>query len=807
MINDHERSSDFAGIRFCRALLPLFVCLFTCVLCFGAVSAQTAARTLSTAHFANVFTETESVQIQIAAGEAGPLVLRDGNGTEILRREAPAEATTLDLGQLVPNYYEATLGDAMLPLAVLIAPEKRVVGPGRLATDNAMAWLVKPETFEDTARLLKLCGFSWVRERLSWNEVEAQRGTYNWGKYESSISALSRNGINVYDVFHSVPPWSRADGDTKAAPDDLRDIYRFAAALQGQFKGRVQAYEVWNEPDISFFSHPASECAAFQKAAYLGFMHAAKATPGEKPPLVLSPSMAGGVSPFSTHLLENGVANYFDIWNYHIYADTSDYAGRTAGFRAMLAKYGVTAPHWITEAGDRVSGPEGVLTPQSRRHQAEFVSRAFPTALANGAARHFWFVFPFYREGDVGWGLFEPNQKSPFPGLAAVSTVTYALGHGDALGTLATEAKTHALAFDRGDGTTALAVWSDDTPRDVALPLDWRQVREARSYLGTPLPLGQGAVKMTATSAATYFIVPRAALDGKLTPPTATPQGLTRPAIGLPDIVVCLRPRNLPVDKDADCYILQTPETLLDAEIYNFGTTNFNGQIAVSGPQNWKIALETSKVNLAAGQRLIVPLKLTTPDAMARTSIRAVVRSGGKESAPAVLWLAMDPNNAKAIRSLNLKLDDAPAWEKNIAGNGTMTTIAADGGGVKFDFVFHTAGDNWAYPQHQFAPPLDLSGYNAIRFEYRTSVADSGPVRLMIGEPDGATYMTGNGFPGSTTWRTATVSLSDLTYLSLSKPDTNGQLDTRAVAIIRIGVNSKPQNLMLEVRNVQAVQL
>ena len=67
--------------------------------------------------------------------------------------------------------------------------------------------------------------------------------------------------------------------------------------------------------------------------------------------------------------------------------------------------------------------------------------------------------------------------------------------------------------------------------------------------------------------------------------------------------------------------------------------------------------------------------------------------------------------------------------------------------------------------------------------------------------------LTGNGFPGSTAWRSATVLLRDLTYLSLSKPDANGRLDTEAVALIRIGVNSKPQNLTLEVRDVQAVQL
>ena len=151
--------------------------------------------------------------------------------------------------------------------------------------------------------------------------------------------------------------------------------------------------------------------------------------------------------------------------------------------------------------------------------------------------------------------------------------------------------------------------------------------------------------------------------------------------------------------------------------------------------------------------------------------------------------------------------DEAEETLSRASELSSQLAIEAEFWKLKFDFVFKTPGDNWAYPQHKFAPTLDLSGYNAIRFQYRTSVADCGPVRLMIGEPDGVTYMTGNGFPGSTTWRTATVLLRDLTYLSLSKPDANGRLDTEAVALIRIGVNSKPQNLALEVRDVQAVKL
>ena len=88
---------------------------------------------------------------------------------------------------------------------VLIAPEKRVTGDSRLATDNAMSWLVKPEQFEDMARLLRLTGFNWVRERLAWGEIEAQRGQFNGGKYDKAIDALDEACAHTQAVANYPP--------------------------------------------------------------------------------------------------------------------------------------------------------------------------------------------------------------------------------------------------------------------------------------------------------------------------------------------------------------------------------------------------------------------------------------------------------------------------------------------------------------------------------------------------------------------------------------------------------------------------
>lgn len=759
------------------------------------------ARELSTPVFANVFAEGQPVVVQAAAGEPATVLVRDVDGREVTRREAPG-AGPLDFGALAPGWYEAVCGETVLPLAVVLDPARRVVGPSRLATDHAMSWLAPPSQHEPLAALLKLCGVTQVRERLSWGEVEKEPGKQVWeGRYDSSLTALQAEGIGVNNVFHGVPGWSRADKDGKAACDDLRVIYGFARSLAERWRGTVQAWEVWNEPDISFFSHPACEMAAFQKAAFLGF----RSVPGG--PTVLGPSIAHGVCRFSDGLLDNGVADYLDIWNYHVYADPKTYADRADGWRESLASYGVEKPLWVTEAGDRVPGPDGVLSPASQRHQAAFISRAFVQAMAAGVDRHYWFILPFYREKDIGWGLLGPGNRTPFPGLPAFAAATWALGAGDYLGRLPNlPDEARAMVLGRGDGTACLAVWREsDTPAAVSLPFDWAQVTEARNHLGTPVAKGQGQVTIEVGKAAVYLIAPQPVLAGAAVPPPLRDPVTAKPAPGLPQIVTRVQ---VPAatDKDADAYRARPGQVFpLKVQVYNFGLEAVTGTVQLTSTM-LQIAQPSREVTIPAGERVDLDAEVTVPATVERTTLRTVLQSGGGESSPSVVPFVVDPNDLAATAAQPLGLDEPAKWEKNIAGHGTFTVAAGDEGGVKFGFSFRGDGDPWAYPQTHFNPPLDASGYQGVRFEYRTNVEDVGVVRLMAVEADGPSYMTNAGFPGSTTWRQVTVPFTSLSPMGSLPAGHGWEFKPERIGVLRIGANCKPSDVTLSVRGVQLVR-
>ncbi len=116
-----------------------------------------------------------------------------------------------------------------------------------------MSWLVTADQWEPRGRAAATV-WHRLRARAAWRGVR-------WNASAASSTGVATTArppfcmstaLTCTRSFTVFPTWCRADKDQRAAPDDLRDVYRFAQALATQFRGRVQAWEAWNEPDIFF---------------------------------------------------------------------------------------------------------------------------------------------------------------------------------------------------------------------------------------------------------------------------------------------------------------------------------------------------------------------------------------------------------------------------------------------------------------------------------------------------------------------------------------------------------------------------
>lgn len=753
---------------------------------------------ITSSHYANTFIETESV-IAFTSSFA-KVSLIDETGKLLLTRDGTGN---LDFGKLSPGYYEAISEDAKLPIVVLIDPSKRVKGDSAVAVDNAMSWLVPEADFYSIAGILKLTGMSWVRERMKWSEVASSNGRFNFGKYTKSANALAKLGIKVCQVFHDSPNWARKDGLIQAAPDDLRVAYKFGNAFAKQFKGKVFALESWNEPDGSFFYYTSSECAALQKAIYLGVKSIDPSMRVLGSSIILS-------TPFDSDLLDNDAGWYMDVWNYHIYTSPEDYQARADHFRRVQANHGIKLPMWVTEAGDPfVDSPDGILSSDMQKHQARFISRAYAQGIAAGNERFFYFVFPFYREGTRGWGVFGPGNKYAFPGLAAMSTATYALGQAKYLGTVnSSRGPQRILVFDRGNGTACITAWQTlETPSMMTLPFTWSIVKDARDYLGRTIPRSEGPVKLELGDSASYFVVNLKDLHVEYLRPNSAPKLNKSGKPGLMQIVPRLvYPKSISYNtysKNIDAYMIDTSRPVsLVAQVYNFDTKSVNGEVIFNGLENCDVTPKSINCSVLPGGIFSIPIVVKAKSRRDVAAVSMIVISNNKLSSRAVIKLTQDPELVHSLAGYNIESNKPEDWDSNIVPGAELKIESDPDSGVRLVSTFPPNVDRWTYPQTVKRTVMDLSKYDALQFEYKTGPNDKGLVRAQLVEEDGSYHILSS-LPCSEEWRLATLLFKD----SWQMDNGDKNLDLDKIVRIRIGANSETQSFTLCVRNLRAVRL
>jgi hypothetical protein len=92
--------------------------------------------------------------------------------------------------------------------------------------------------------------FGWMREQIIWDAYEPAKGQFG-NNYVAQVDALvntmSAKGIKIMLSIVHAPGWAGGPGLPKN-PQDIADVLKFMA---DRYKGKIQAYEVWNEENYA----------------------------------------------------------------------------------------------------------------------------------------------------------------------------------------------------------------------------------------------------------------------------------------------------------------------------------------------------------------------------------------------------------------------------------------------------------------------------------------------------------------------------------------------------------------------------
>ncbi|MCF7992567.1 MAG: cellulase family glycosylhydrolase [Thiohalocapsa sp.] len=342
------------------------------------------------------------------------------------------------------------------------------------------------------AALWRQAGIQWVRTDFVLSFVESPSDQFDFSKPDRVVRTLDEADIGILGLLHDAP------GLGAKREKDEEDLDRWLAFVEQtveRYKGRVGAWEIWNEPNLDqFWKAPdPSIYGKFLKATY-------KTIKSVDPNATV---VFGATARGDWDFLERAAASSdgsFDVLAIHPYAhddpvSPESYIPFVAGsLQNLLARADVGArPIWFTEWGWPTHFGRKGYTP---KQQARYLVRGYILALHTGIERVFWYEFQDFsrtneRDRDsFGLVTFAGHKK---PSFTAYQTLTKA--RPAAAKPINKPWQTGLVfhpAWRRSDGSTVHAIWelwgSPLSPRHMTVSIKG-PITRAFDYLGEPVDL------------------------------------------------------------------------------------------------------------------------------------------------------------------------------------------------------------------------------------------------------------------------------------------------------------------------------
>jgi hypothetical protein len=320
--------------------------------------------------------------------------------------------------------------------------------------------------------LLRMLGASFSRIDFSWDIIEPRAGQFDFSRYDAIVDATRENGIGLLAILDYDVPWIHEKGiSRKYIPPGRRGAWlEYVERVVERYRGRVPAYEIWNEPNWFFWKGSAEEFAVLTRET------AAVIRKTDPRAAIVAGAFSRGPRAFARIMFRGGAFDQVDAISFHPYAPNAEAAASlSARFMADLRTMGFGGRFWITEAGYTTRGiyPNTIPEPE---YPSELVKTITLLAIT-GAERLVWYTLTdryganekpkgesLISVADAYFGLAYPDF-TPKRGAYAYAAIARVLpGSTYAPGAVARTVETQRIRlfpFILEDGRLALIAWAD----------------------------------------------------------------------------------------------------------------------------------------------------------------------------------------------------------------------------------------------------------------------------------------------------------------------------------------------------------
>ncbi len=230
------------------------------------------------------------------------------------------------------------LGKAVLCLLVFLSLFTPSVSANQVAGLNAhLMWTsVSAEEQDRQLGLIAAAGGRMARVDVGWTSLEqAGKGQYDsWylERLDTLVATAERHGVELLFTLTDSPCWASSAPESvkqgcqgewwtrdvqRYTPTNPRDYADALAFLVGRYGDRVAAWEIWNEPNLTFYFKADNPPQAYTDIVRAAYPAAKAANPSTT---VVVGSLAEAPAAFTEKLLDYGIGGYFDAFSLHPYS-------------------------------------------------------------------------------------------------------------------------------------------------------------------------------------------------------------------------------------------------------------------------------------------------------------------------------------------------------------------------------------------------------------------------------------------------------------------------------------------------------
>jgi hypothetical protein len=266
---------------------------------------------------------------------------------------------------------------------------------------------------------------------VAWKDIHTAPDTYDWSRLDALVAKAGSRHLTY--VIAACPRWLAKYPDnphyapwlgpgSNSMPYSLDEANKFAWNLATRYKGRIKAYEVWNEPQLADFLYPYNDAECNTLAAMTKrFYSTIKAC--DPAALVLSASVlpresSGGMNKARRYLAAMQRKDWnVDAMACHIYPEVGYWAPRWGNMLqdvvSTLKSMGCpTSKLWVTETGYGLLGPD-----TTDQQDATAVKGTYDR---DGGRFVFWYAWNrpdlggmFIGPGSASWTAIKANHTNP----------------------------------------------------------------------------------------------------------------------------------------------------------------------------------------------------------------------------------------------------------------------------------------------------------------------------------------------------------------------------------------------------------